>query len=266
MKQVLMIIAFLCSYLSVDAQLLTSEIDAKLYKARVKLIDEFFDRFNGTEGRPDIKETDSLYQRKNLLVLFDGALFKANKEKTLGEVKELIDTIVASKTKINYSDTTWFAKAVCHGHFKGKDVDFALYLTMENRRKDMYKWVIAKAEGELFKLTPSKKTDNIMLMPDDHETNFMSLHRITTEKDDYITNYSKKNFTLDETSVFFAYVYSGQLDIDNVNELEFTLLQVPGYVLNVKDIFRETFNSGWLISSYKKISDQEKQNIIDNLR
>lgn len=248
-----------------DAQLLTSEIDRKLYLARVKLVDEFFDRFNGKEGRPDIKATDSLYQRKNLLVLFDGALFKANKEKTLGEVKELIDTIVASKTKVNYSDTTWFAKALCYGKFKGKEVDFTLYLTVENRRENLYKWVIAKADGDLFKLSPSKKADNIMLMPDAHETNFMSLHRITTEKDDYITNYARKGFLVDGTSVFLAYVYSGQLVIDNVNDLEFTFLQVPGYVFTVKDVFRETLNSGWLISSYRKVSDEEKQIIIDDL-
>lgn len=255
----------LCSCLSVEAQFLTNEIDSKLYKARVKLIDEFFDRFNGKKSRPDIKETDTLYRKKNLLVLFDSALFKANKEKTLEEVKDLVDTIVTSKTQINYSDTTWFAKAVCHGKFKGKEVTFVLYLTVENRKEDMFKWVISKAEGELFKLKPSKKAENIMLMPDDHETNFMSLHRITTEKDDYITNYAQKNFAVDETSVFFSYVYSGLLDIENINELEFTFLQVPGYIFTVKDVFRETLNSGWLISSYEKMDEEEKQNILNNL-
>jgi len=104
-----------------------------------------------------------------------------------------------------------------------------------------------------------------MLMPDDHETNFMSLHRITTEKDDYITNYARKNFTVDETSVFFSYVYSGLLNIDNVDDLEFTFLQVPGYVFTIKDIFRETLNSGWLISSYHKVAYEEKDSIINSL-
>ena len=247
------------------SQILTDEIDDRLYKARIKLVDEFIDRFNGKEGRPDIKDSDSLYRRKNLLVLFDGTIFKTDKEKKLEEVKNMIDTIVSSRTRINHSDTAWFAKALCHGKFKSKDVYFTLYLTVENRREDMYKWVIAKAEGDLFKLTPSKIADNIMLMPDDHETNFMSLHRITTEKDDYITNYAQKGYSVDETAVFFSYVYNGLLNIENVDKLEFTFLQVPGYLFTVKDIFRKTLNSGWLISSYKKVSDETKQEILNSI-
>lgn len=260
-KKLILVIQMLCCCYTVNGQMLMSDIDAGLYKARVKLMDEFFDRFNGREGRPDIDDTDSLYRKKNLLLLFDGALFKTNKEKTLEEVQELIDSIASSNVQLNYSDSSWFARVVCQGKYKTKEVDFTLYLKVERRREDMFKWVIVKAEGDLFKLRPSKSSERIMLMPDDHETNFMSLHRITNEKDDYITNYAYRGFEVDETTVFFSFVYSGLLDIDNVTGLEFIFLQVPGYVLTVKDVARDTFNAGWLIVSYDKVSDAEKQNI-----
>lgn len=268
MRNILLVVLLLCSIVESEAQSFTSlpgGMDMKLYKARVKLVDEFIDRFNGEEGRPDIKTADSLYREKNLLLLFDGALFKADKEKFFRESKEMIDSIISHNTRIAFSDSLWFATVTCHGRFKGKEAEFKLFLSVEKRKEDMFKWVITKASGNIFRLIPSKKADNIILMPDDHETNFMSLHRITTEKDDYITNYSAKEFTVDETSVFFSYVYSGLLDIENVDELEFTFLQVPGYVFSIKDVFRETLNSGWLIHSFKKTSNEEKKSILNNL-
>ena len=102
-------------------------------------------------------------------------------------------------------------------------------------------------------------------MPDDHETNFMSLHRVTTEKDDLITCYMQKSYPLDETSVFLADVYNGLLDIEYVKDLQFVFYQVPGYVFRIKFIERETNNTGWLITSFDKISEKEKDSFINYL-
>ena len=88
---------------------------------------------------------------------------------------------------------------------------------------------------------------------------FMSLNRITTERDDYITYYANKKFVVDETSVFFSLVYSGLLDIEYVLDLQFVFLQVPGYKFTIKHFERETNNAGWLIDSFKKISNKEKE-------
>lgn len=129
----------------------------------------------------------------------------------------------------------------------------------------MYKWVIAKAEGDVFKLKPSLKSEKIMLMPDDHETNFMSLHRITTEKDDLISCYMQKDYPLDETSVFQSDVYNGLLDIDYVKDLQFIFYQVPNYVFRIKFIERETNNTGWLITDFDKVSEDEKEDFLDYL-
>ena len=248
-----------------DQKVITNDLNAELYDSRIKLVDEFFDRFNGKEGHPDISRKDKDYRKKNLMFVFNGRMFKSKEDAKFKELQNFINTVIEKNISINYSDTTWFAKAVCHGKLTGKEVDFTLYLNVEHRKEDMYKWVIAKAEGDVFKLKPSLKSEKIMLMPDDHETNFMSLHRITTEKDDLISCYMQKDYPLDETSVFLSDVYNGLLDIDYVKDLQFIFYQVPNYVFRIKFIERETNNTGWLITDFDKVSEDEKEDFLDYL-
>lgn len=266
MKRYFLCLALVSLFFVANAQkVITNDLNAELYDSRIKLVDEFFDRFNGKEGHPDISRKDKDYRKKNLMFVFNGRMFKSKEDAKFKELQNFINTVIEKNISINYSDTTWFAKAVCHGKLKGKEVDFTLYLNVEHRKEDMYKWVIAKAEGDVFKLKPSLKSEKIMLMPDDHETNFMSLHRITTEKDDLISCYMQKDYPLDETSVFLSDVYNGLLDIDYVKDLQFIFYQVPNYVFRIKFIERETNNTGWLITDFDKVSEDEKEYFLDYL-
>lgn len=266
MKRYFLCLALVSLFFVANAQkVITNDLNAELYDSRIKLVDEFFDRFNGKEGHPDISRKDKDYRKKNLMFVFNGRMFKSKEDAKFKELQNFINTVIEKNITINYSDTTWFAKAVCHGKLKGKEVDFTLYLNVEHRKEDMYKWVIAKAEGDVFKLKPSLKSEKIMLMPDDHETNFMSLHRITTEKDDLISCYMQKDYPLDETSVFLSDVYNGLLDIDYVKDLQFIFYQVPNYVFRIKFIERETNNTGWLITDFDKVSEDEKEYFLDYL-
>jgi len=233
-------------------------INKHLYETRIKLVDEFFSRFNGEESHADIKKNDKEYRKKNLLFCFNGKMFKSATDSCFMDAQAFINKVIDDSISIKYKDSTWIAKAVCEGKLKGKPVKFNLYLHVEHRRGNMYKWVISKAEGDIFKIEPSVRKESIMLMPDDHETNFMSLHRITTEKDDYILNYAYKGYAVDETSVFYSMVYMGLLDIDYVDDLSFIFFQVPGYIFNMSFFERETNNSGWLISDLKQISEEDK--------
>lgn len=266
MKRYFLCLALVSLFFVANAQkVITNDLNAELYDSRIKLVDEFFDRFNGKEGHPDISRKDKDYRKKNLMFVFNGRMFKSKEDAKFKELQNFINTVIEKNISINYSDTTWFAKAVCHGKLKGKEVDFTLFLNVEHRKEDMYKWIIAKAEGDVFKLKPSLKSEKIMLMPDDHETNFMSLHRITIEKDDLISCYMQKDYPLDETSVFLSDVYNGLLDIDYVKDLQFIFYQVPNYVFRIKFIERETNNTGWLITDFDKVSEDEKEDFLDYL-
>ena len=249
--------------MNMQAQMMGNLLDEVGYNARAKLVDEFFERFNGTEDRPDIVRGGKDYEKKRILVLFDGKMFKSFEDSLFVEAEKFADVVNKQKVKMDYADSTWVAHAVCNGKMKGKDVKFDLYLTVEHRRENLYKWVIAKAQGEIFELKASKVNERIMLMPDDHETNFVSLYRITHEKDNYITNYAKRGTEVDQTSVFLAYVYNGWLDIESVDELEFVFTQVQGYIFTIRDFKRDGNNSGWLINSFKKVSNKEKKEFLD---
>lgn len=149
--------------------------------------------------------------------------------------------------------------------FQRKEVTFPMYLTVEPRGKDMYKWVIADVEGKIFELSPSRESDKIMLLPNEHESNFMRLNSITSEKDDYITLYSSKCQNVNKLTVFNTLVYYGYLNIDYVTDIEYTFLQVPGYMFTIKEYERESTNSGWLIKDWNAISNAEKESILQRL-
>ena len=236
-------ILFLATFFSIicaDAQII--EKNDSLFKYRIKLVESFMEHFNSG---------------KNIVSLFDAQMLGADSK----AAEDFSNAVSTTGVKLNYADTSWFAVAPCHGKFKGKSVDFMLILNVENYGKDLYKWVIAKAQGDFFKLSPPS-TDQTIITPLAHETNFMELARINSTS---ILNVSQKRYKLDETSVFFAFYNSGLLDIEYVSDLQFIFLQVPGYVFTVMEFDRESKNSGWLISSFEKIKDNDKINFLKNV-
>ena len=262
----LLIIVFMCFGSVCKAQFIGSLINEEQERARISLVDEFMKRFNGLQDRPDITKNVEDYEIKRFLALFNGKQFKSINDSTFKAAFDFIKVIQKDSTHINYTDTTWIAKVNCHGLFRKKDVTFTLYLSVENRKDDMYKWVINKAEGEIFNLLPSSISDDVFISPDAHETKFMGLKHITTGKDDYISRYLKRDKRIDLTSVFLSYVYNGLLEINYIEDVEFIFFQVPNYIFTIKEFNRESFNDGWLISSFQKLSEDEKALIYNNFK
>ena len=250
-KKVGLIFMFAISIISTYGQGI-SELDVYMQKVRVGLVDEFLDRFNGKEVHPDIPITNDDARKKNLLMLLDLSQFSSKSDLRFKEASEMMDVVIKDSVHVNFSDTTWAAVAHCKGTLEGKAVRFDLYLTVQHRTGNMYKWVISKADGDLFNIKPRNESDKIMLHPDDHETNFMSLRRMTSEQPFNVRNFMSKKFDYDVTSVFTYLVYSKKLKIDYVDDLEFIFTQIPGYIFHVRYFEREKNNAGWLISNFYK--------------
>ena len=69
-----------------------------------------------------------------------------------------------------------------------------------------------------------------------------------------------KKHRIDPTTAFLTLIYNGQLNIDYVEDLEFFFYQVPDYVFSIKEFNRnDSKNDGWLINSFKRITEQEKK-------
>lgn len=229
-------------------------INEQLYLSRVKLVDEFFDRFNCKEFTPGINPNEENAKMLNLCSLFDFSKIKSSKDSAYQRTIEFVDTIISHNVVLNYSDSSWCAVVKCKAIYKAKPTHLTLMLRVENRMDDMYKWTICSAKGECLALSPSKRPAKAMLYPDDHETSFMSLSRITTENNDLISLYTNKEYKTDQLAVFLALVYNNLLTIEYVEDIEFVFYQVPNHVFRVKFFERDSSNSGWLISSFSKLT------------
>lgn len=264
MKKLILSIFIFIGYLSSNAQIFDM-LNSDLYHGRVKLVSEFMQRFNGEEINPYIDSQAEEIEKINLCQLFDIDYILKNRQVIEPKAFQFIDSVLNNNVKLHYGDADWFAKVKCIGSFKGKEVTFSMYLTVEPRGKDMYKWVVADVEGKIFDLSPSRESDKIMLLPNEHESNFMRLNSITSEKDDYITLYSTHSLSHDRLTVFNTLVYYGYLNIEYVSDIEYTFLQVPGFTFTIKEYERESTNSGWLISEWAEISSSDKETLLQRL-
>lgn len=240
-------------------------LDRELYFSKVKLIDEFIKRFNGEEIYPNansLKETDRI---NNIIALFDFHSLKKDAN-ILSYGEDFVTAIVRDSIQLHYSDTDWYAKIICNGFLGKKEVQFALYLKVESRGEDMYKWVLIGAEGEIFDLKPTevKKVlpkrgeidESSFILPNAHEVSFMSLAGITKNNAKNIMSFVEKDFRTNQLSVFLTLVNKGMLTISTTQDAEFVFCQVPNYLFKVKKFVREEKNSGWLIYSLEKISEE----------
>lgn len=239
-----------------------SQLPISDYEASIKLVDEFFERFNGEELRADVDKDNRF---THLLLLFDISQFSSPTDERFIKAQSLINTIISKNISIIFEDTTWFAKAVCHAKLNGKAVNFTLYLRVENRHEDLYKWSITRAEGDIFKPSNLTLNNKIFLSPNDHNVDFLSLKRATGEMHKDVINYASQHIKWDETSVFFVLVEMGLLKIEYVQPLYFEFYQVPGYMFSITEFDRNNGNSGWLINDFNTITIKEKNERIKYL-
>lgn len=240
-------------------------LNSDIYRGRVKLVSEFMERFNGDEKNPYIDPNADEIDKINLCQLFNIDFILKNRSENEPKAFQFVDSVLNHDVKLHYSNPDWYAKTTCIATFKGKEVKFDLFLVVEPRGNDMYKWVIADVDGDIFDLKPSKSSDQIMLLPNEHESNFMRLYSITNGKDDLITLYSISDNNTERLTVFNTLVYYGLLNIEYIDDVEFTFLQVPGYLFTIREFERESTNSGWLIDSWFPISNEEKSLMLEKL-
>lgn len=243
---------------NLSAQIATNALSLYDHNTRIGLVDEFFDRFNGKTTNPALIDTDINARKANLMMLFDLSQFSLQDDPKYIEAAGMIDVVMNDSIKINYSDSTWAALAHCNGTLDGKKVNFDLFLSVQHRKENMYKWVISKADGTIFNTSSKNTSEKIMLYPDDHETNFISLGRMTREQPFNVNNFIRKGFKYDPTSVFSYLVYNNRLKIENVDDLEFIFTQIPDYIFHIKYFKRKGANAGWLISNFYKSTTDDK--------
>lgn len=220
------------------------------YRLKVKQLDEFMRRFNLQDVPSLFQNEDTLLQKAyGMTAVFDYQIVKSRKD----EVREFVATMLNNNIKLAYTDSNWKAIALCNVVYNGKETSLTLELATEKVKDFIYKWVIIGASGDVLELKPLKQNPGLAISPVDNEVNFISLSHITSNEGQNILNYKGKSTKLDAMSVFFALVNSGQLQIKNVQMLEYKFTITPFYEFTVRNFIRNAMNSGWLIADFNKI-------------
>ncbi len=257
-KHISIILALILSSISANAQIVVNNdsIAKEILNPQLKLVEDFMSRFN----EHSLNTRTENIKRINLMNLFDNNMFGYydTSDARYKLAMDFIDDIIKSNTLIHYEDTlSWFACVPCHGLLEGRPVDFFLFLNVENYGKDLYKWTIAKAKGDIFKILPAGSYG--IISPNAHETDFTNLKEITYQIPDRILNFRQNKFSLDETTVFYLLVYSGHLKIEYVHDIQYYFLQVPDWIFTIQCFNRMQKNGGWLITDFQKISNKDKE-------
>lgn len=267
MNRLLLTILLVCAgAFSASAQTsVFTRLSRDQYLAKVKLIDEFFARFNGEEIRSDVR-TEFTDRASGILMLFDLAKYNSKSDNGFVSAEVFSKFVTEKGVTLNFEDNNWYAKIKCHGKMAQKNVSFDMFLQVEKRDSAMYRWVISNVDGSIFQTSKDKPHKEFFIMPNDNEQFFQSIRKTTTETYKFIDDYVKQGYKADALSTFLALVRNNQLKIESVTDVEFTFLQVPNYIFTIKYFERNNMNAGWLIDFCKEISDEEKAKLLKKLR
>lgn len=241
-----------------------------LFKHSVKSLDEFMARFNGKENNPNIKVDSKESRENNIIALFDKEWLLnvqnqySEKNSLVADISEFIKHVCKSKLQIAADDSMFFAQACLKVKYQGKEKILNLILRMEDTGNYIYRWSICGVNG----LIENQILDTIInngIRPIDHEMNFMQLRSVLSNANNNMTNYRSMGTTIDPLSYFFALVKAKQILIIQCNAVVYHVFSIGGYYLKIENFNRMDFNSGWLISDFKKISEHEKNNYLKKM-
>jgi hypothetical protein len=226
-----------------------------------KQIAEFFDRFNYKEP---VKFANNLKstRARNIIALIN------LKDTGLSHSPETLNFLNlvsndSNEVHLGFYDENWYAISHCSFSYLNKNCLIDIILKPEAGLDSSYRWVIFDVKSDIFP-APTKANRNITFInPMDHEVGFSELSKALIKRNS-IFQYTSDSYRADYLSAFLIMVKSGILKFNQINFVDFQFLQVKGWEFTVKNFNRSDYNSGWLISSIKKMTETEKHDYIKN--
>lgn len=244
----------------VDAQIFTQVIDEQRLQFKVKLIDEFFRRFNyetDYKGESIMAQTDSVpsdtvMKRKNLMTLFNLNTF-ANKNKELDSIStDFLDYVIRNNKQIHYADTTWYAEAVSSFQMEGKSYPIRIFLETEYVKDVIYKWVITDVETSVLSNLTDTIKSGVSIMPGAHGSSFITLPETVNLNANSVPALFHKEYKPNTLTVFAYLVSTGKIKLQNVTKVIYHF-QLDNYNFTVERFEKDkSYNTGWLISKITK--------------
>jgi hypothetical protein len=244
-----------------------SEGNEENYAFKVKVIDEFIERFNGDSPLlEDYIRKRKLSYKTDRYTLIRDLFDKNDRDKwNIEEVKQFIAqlTDASNPVYISFYDTSWFAELDCQMLYKGKLQKVILLLKVKVEEDTNCKWIISDVRagfmppGDHTNIN-SLKTIKHSLNPVSHATDFIRLYKALKDKEN-LQNY----FAVEQNPTMLPFIQAlerGELEYVQVSKVTYHFLQVKGWIFTVEQFIRPEKNSGWLISHLFKADDKVKQN------
>ena len=275
----LLFVCFLLVFNKTNAQTFKNQsLLNESFAYKVHTLDMFFDRFNYTKKmavlnyiqnqKPDIQLTRDVLIRS----LFNFEIFKEPKDISTSFlfVKSCIYSI--HPLYLSYFDDNWYAKLYCKVLYKKKISTIELTLKVERTQQNAFKWSIIAAEGGILK--SSFVNDSIAVINDslfikNHRgTKFFSPVSHALQFSELFKFFENRNSALDyvttkpipfELKKLLILINNKQIKFINLDKINYHLLQLPEWALEIKYYNRTSKNSGWLISRLQTATSESKK-------
>lgn len=263
--QFLLVIILVSNFFYMQAQNIPDMTLSSEFRAEVKSLDEFMSRFNGVESKPGIELNENL-RRNNLISLLDFQMNKnnASREQVARKVNEFVDSILMNNVKFKISSSGLLVECVCRIKYQGKSNHLTIILRNEEYKKERFRWAIVGVRG-LEDLGIYNIDKYYAISPVEHEIHFIGLDSYLNANPSHAFGYRGLGCKIDQLSVFFTLVRTSVISFELVEKQTFYYFDIPGYMITINEYSRRGTNSGWLISSFNKMSHVEKINRLNKL-
>jgi hypothetical protein len=227
----------------------------------VKQIDEFMERFNGSN-----KTLLVLYYKKNdpSMVFTREKLIKSlfNTGNRHWNLNEIIDFIGQVNDKqhpqyLEFFGGNWYAVIKSAVTYKGRPKVITFLLMVQNQSNGSSKWIIFGATADFLRLPeieqhllkiPEPRDSTVSLNPVSNTNDFLNIDKVSKEKAN-IKNYflQAENYS-DDLPLVENEILNGHLVVNETITVSYDFKQIPGWEIEIKQYNRQTRNSGWLIS------------------
>lgn len=233
------------------------EEETLIFKHKVKLLDDFLDRFNykRTFDGERIKDVSNFnYDRAFMLkTLFDYDFYLNDSL----FIQEFASDIVKENTYINFYETDWYSIVNATVSYSGIDYSIALKMQVESEKPDnRAKWVMKGVVAPFISMEKENSTKLLFIQPAAHETNFISLSE-AFENNRQIVEYTDRDFSSDNLSIFLFLIKEGKAKFKQVNKISY-VFKLKKWNFSVNNFNRMDHNSGWLIDYLEKNEDYQE--------
>jgi hypothetical protein len=216
----------------------------QVFLSKVKLIDEFVERFNGNYSQFSAS-FDSLSRLEKVKRLIEHAYYHEQS----AMLDSFLTHIINDQYFIVMSKKYWCAELnVSFVYNKSRESVF-LYMQYEVDEKNRAKWVIKGAFLPFLKEIQGRRDEKVFINPVNNETNFSEFSQLL--KDNKAYSLTPNGFFNDHLSVFLFLISQKMLMFNQVNEIKY-VFHTGQYRFEVSEFNRNSFNSGWLISKVNK--------------